>query len=160
MATKVSFVSMIFGLKSSLTMVHNAPIVYGRSASASICSSTTIAANVRDELVAASSLRARKSPRIQQRPAPDRRLEFRSQHPTTMAKHDNSALPSMPNGNTPRLLARLPVVLKVTGLGRSTIYRWIADGSFPAPVRLGPRAVAWRWADLDRWTQSRTATHH
>jgi prophage regulatory protein len=60
-----------------------------------------------------------------------------------------------------RRLAPLPAVLKLTGLGRSTIYRWIAGGSFPAPVRLCPRAVAWRWSDLDRWTQSRdTATHH
>jgi predicted DNA-binding transcriptional regulator AlpA len=30
--------------------------------------------------------------------------------------------------DTPRVLARLPTVLKMTGLGRSTIYRWIADG--------------------------------
>jgi len=60
----------------------------------------------------------------------------------------------------PRLLVRLPAVLKLTGLGRSTIYRWIAEGSRPAPVRLGPRAVAWRWSDLDRWTQSRATTHH
>jgi prophage regulatory protein len=60
----------------------------------------------------------------------------------------------------PSLLVRLPAVLKVTGLGRSTIYRWIAEGSFPAPVRLGRRAVVWRWSDLDRWTQSRATTHH
>jgi prophage regulatory protein len=59
-----------------------------------------------------------------------------------------------------RVLARLPTVLKITGLGRSTIYRWIANGSFPSPVRLGPRAVAWRRSDLDRWTQSRSSTHH
>ena len=71
-----------------------------------------------------------------------------------------TAPPSSPVGETPRLLARLPVVLKVTGLGRSTIYRWIADGSFPPPVRLGPRAVAWRWSDLDRWTQSRDTAQH
>lgn len=59
-----------------------------------------------------------------------------------------------------RVLARLPTVLKVTGLGRSTIYRWVADGSFPPPVRLGPRAVAWRWSDLDEWTRSRSAARH
>ena len=74
-------------------------------------------------------------------------------------KHD-TALPPTPAGDPPRLLARLPTVLKMTGLGRSTIYRWIADGSFPPPVRLGPRAVAWRWSDLDRRTQSRDATQH
>lgn len=48
----------------------------------------------------------------------------------------------------------------MTDLGRSTIYRWIADGSFPPPVRLGPRAVAWRWSDLDRWTSSRDTAPH
>lgn len=94
----------------------------------------------------------RREPIVDGRPA--------KRHRKTMAKQDNSASPSVRTGDDPRLLARLPVVLRVTGLGRSTIYRWIADGSFPAPVRLGPRAVAWRWSDLDRWTQSRATTHH
>ena len=44
----------------------------------------------------------------------------------------------------PRLLARLPTVLRATGLGRSTIKRLIAAGFFPSPVRLGRHAVAWR----------------
>jgi len=66
----------------------------------------------------------------------------------------------VPTAVPDRQLARLPAVLKLTGLGRSTIYRWVADGSFPAPVQLGPRAVAWRWSDLDRWTQSRATTRH
>lgn len=85
---------------------------------------------------------------------------------STMPTLTGPASPSLHPAQSPlagdprRLLARLPVVLRVTGLGRSTIYRWIADGSFPAPVRLGPRAVAWRWSDLDRWTQSRATTHH
>jgi prophage regulatory protein len=66
---------------------------------------------------------------------------------------------SSPGSDPPRLFARMPTVLAVTGLGRSTIYRLIADGSFPAPVRLGHRAVAWRWSDLDQWTRSRPGTH-
>jgi prophage regulatory protein len=66
---------------------------------------------------------------------------------------------SSPGSAPPRLFARLPIVLAATGLVRSTIYRLIADGSFPAPVRLGPRAVAWRWSDLDQWTNSRPDTH-
>lgn len=113
-----------------------------------------------DEPAAAQGLRARRIPRIQLRLPADRRLEFRSQHLTTMPMPHNSALPPTPTGDAPRVLARLPTVLKITGLGRSTIYRWIADGSFPPPVRLGPRAVAWRWSDLDRWTQSRDSTQH
>lgn len=72
----------------------------------------------------------------------------------------STVAPSLsPSNAPPRLFARLPTVLAATGLGRSTIYRLIADGSFPAPVRLGPRAVAWRWSDLDQWTRSRPGTH-
>jgi prophage regulatory protein len=59
-----------------------------------------------------------------------------------------------------RLFARLPTVMRATGLGRSTIYRLVARGAFPAPVHLGPRAVAWRWADLDRWSESRPVDCH
>lgn len=56
---------------------------------------------------------------------------------------------------TPRVFARLPTVMQATGLGRSTIYRLVASGSFPAPAHLGPRAVGWRWSDLDQWSKSR-----
>jgi prophage regulatory protein len=115
---------------------------------------------VRIEPTAAPGLRARKRPQIQHRLPADRCLEFRSQYLTPMTMQNHSALPSVPTGEAPRVLARLPTVLKITGLGRSTIYRWIAEGSFPAPVRLGRRAVAWRWSDLDRWTQSRHTTQN
>jgi prophage regulatory protein len=50
---------------------------------------------------------------------------------------------------------RLPMVIHLTGLGRSTIYRLIAEKKFPGPVRLGDRAVAWRQADLDDWSDCR-----
>ena len=36
---------------------------------------------------------------------------------------------------------RMPLVIRRTGLARSTIYRLIADQSFPAPVKLAGRAV-------------------
>ena len=55
---------------------------------------------------------------------------------------------------------RMPTVMRMTGLGRSTIYRLIADQKFPSPVRLGPRAVAWRRSDLDRWGEARPAVAH
>jgi prophage regulatory protein len=99
------------------------------------------------------------SPQICRTSPPHHRLEF-LQDAEPLAMNPNTPLPSVPSADTPRVLARLPVVLKFTGLGRSTIYRWIAEGSFPPPVRLGPRAVAWRWSDLDRWTQSRDIAQH
>ena len=54
----------------------------------------------------------------------------------------------------------MPTVMRMTGLGRSTIYRLIADDKFPCPVRLGLRAVAWRRTDLDQWSQARPVVSH
>jgi prophage regulatory protein len=58
------------------------------------------------------------------------------------------------------LFIRMAVVIRITGLGRSTIYRLMAEDKFPSPVRLAKRAIAWRRADLDRWSEGRpTVTH-
>ena len=55
---------------------------------------------------------------------------------------------------------RLRAVIRVTGLSRSTLYRLIADEQFPRPVRLGPRAVAWRRTDIEAWGEARPVTTH
>jgi prophage regulatory protein len=61
-------------------------------------------------------------------------------------------------------LLRLPAVEAETGLSRATIYRLASEGAFPAPVKLGARASAWRTADIDAWIASRVVTsdaqHH
>ncbi|XHS77118.1 helix-turn-helix transcriptional regulator [Burkholderiaceae bacterium UC74_6] len=54
---------------------------------------------------------------------------------------------------------RLPSVLRITGLGRSTIYRMVADNRFPRPVRIGQRAIAWRRSDLESWGKARPSSH-
>jgi prophage regulatory protein len=54
---------------------------------------------------------------------------------------------------------RLPIVLRRTGLGRSTIYRMIANKEFPGQVRIGARAVGWRQNDIDEWIEARPPTH-
>jgi prophage regulatory protein len=51
---------------------------------------------------------------------------------------------------TPRLL-RLPAVMERTGLSRSAIYRAIKSQSFPAPVKVGRRSVAWSSAAIEQW---------
>jgi prophage regulatory protein len=53
------------------------------------------------------------------------------------------------------LFLRMHGVTRMTGLGRSTIYRLVAQQMFPAPVRLGRRAVAWRVCDLEEWSAER-----
>lgn len=55
----------------------------------------------------------------------------------------------------PAVFVRMSGVVRITGLGRSTIYRLIAEQKFPLPVRLAKRAVAWRRVDLDQWSAGR-----
>ena len=50
---------------------------------------------------------------------------------------------------------RLPEVITICGLSRSTIYEMIGRGEFPAPVKLGARAVGWRRSDIEAWLASR-----
>jgi prophage regulatory protein len=52
-------------------------------------------------------------------------------------------------------MLRLPAVKARTGLARSTIYLRVADGSFPAPVSLGRRAVGWIESEIDDWLARR-----
>lgn len=52
-------------------------------------------------------------------------------------------------------LIRLKEVQHRVGLGRSTIYRWMAEGKFPKPVQLGGSTVAWSEGDVDRWIANR-----
>lgn len=61
---------------------------------------------------------------------------------------------------TPPVILRLPDVMRLTGLGRSTIYRLLAAGQFPAPVQLSVRAVGWRRSDVDHWTAERPLVSH
>ena len=55
---------------------------------------------------------------------------------------------------------RITAVVARTGLGRSTIYRLMAERKFPTPVRLAARAVGWRKSDLDHWGETRPTASH
>jgi predicted DNA-binding transcriptional regulator AlpA len=50
---------------------------------------------------------------------------------------------------------RLPEVKAVTGLSKTSIYELVRSKSFPAPVRLGPRAVAWVRSEVRQWALER-----
>lgn len=52
---------------------------------------------------------------------------------------------------TNQSLIRLPEVLKRTGFGKAWIYRLISEGRFPAPVKIGVRAVAFVESEIDEW---------
>lgn len=50
---------------------------------------------------------------------------------------------------------RLPDVIQLVGLSRSSIYSLIKQGRFPKQVLLSLRAVGWRHADIEAWLESR-----
>ena len=51
----------------------------------------------------------------------------------------------------PDRIIRLKTVLSRTGLSRSTIYRKIAEGTFPAQIRISANGAGWRESDINRW---------
>lgn len=76
--------------------------------------------------------------------------------------HFYQALPKPNSSRESPAFYRLRDVIRIAALSRSTIYRRIAEGRFPAPVRLGGRASAWPSAGLQEWIDDpegyRTAT--
>jgi prophage regulatory protein len=45
-------------------------------------------------------------------------------------------------------ILRLPDVKKLSGISRSSIYKFIAEGFFSKPIALGPRMVGWLESEL------------
>jgi prophage regulatory protein len=48
------------------------------------------------------------------------------------------------------LLERIP-------LDRSTVYRMVQEGRFPAPIQLTSSRIGWRWSAILRWLAEREA---
>ena len=48
-------------------------------------------------------------------------------------------------------LIKLKEVMQKTSLGHSSIYKFIADGTFPKQVSLGAKSVAWVESEVDDW---------
>ncbi len=54
---------------------------------------------------------------------------------------------------------RLEAVRTSTGLSRSSIYAYMAAGTFPAAVNIGARSVAWIESDITDWIVARIGAH-
>ncbi len=66
------------------------------------------------------------------------------------------AIANMSPENFPSRILRLPDVLQLVGLSKSTVYALIKAGLFPAPVRLsGARSVGWILASVILWIEGR-----
>jgi prophage regulatory protein len=50
---------------------------------------------------------------------------------------------------------RLPQVLHLTGLKRTSIYKLMKNNAFPQPILFGARRIAWRHSDIQSWIESK-----
>ena len=53
------------------------------------------------------------------------------------------------------IFVRIDTVVAVVGLSIPTVYRLVAKGEFPRPVRLTNTARGWKLSDVVSWMQSR-----
>ncbi len=52
-------------------------------------------------------------------------------------------------------IIRIKEVSKRTGIGRSTIYKYMNENRFPKSIRLGKRAAGWIVDEVDSWIDVR-----
>lgn len=58
----------------------------------------------------------------------------------------------------PEKLLRLPAVMAIVGMGKSSVYEGVKNGTFPAPIKLSRRAVCWPESRIAAWVDERI--HH
>ena len=46
---------------------------------------------------------------------------------------------------------RLPTIIELTGLSRSSIYLAMSKGNFPKPIKLGQRSIGWPEHLIQEW---------
>ena len=51
----------------------------------------------------------------------------------------------------PDRIIRMKTIVFRTGLSRSTIYRKIAEGTFPAQLKISTNGAGWHESDINRW---------
>lgn len=72
--------------------------------------------------------------------------DTQQQTTTQFKKHHQQSRPTVGSR-----LIRLPEVMNRVSLSRTSIYNRMNDGTFPKPVKLGPRAIAWQESSIDEW---------
>lgn len=79
-------------------------------------------------------------------------------HTVLSAPSSAPAAPSMPLSHpVQERFMRLPEVIHVSGLSRSTIYDLISRSAFPTQVSLGGKNVAWLASEVTAWMNERIA---
>jgi prophage regulatory protein len=65
---------------------------------------------------------------------------------------DRSSFDNLPDSAHVRQSEIIPSPVPVSP---STLWRWVAEGLFPRPIKLGPRVTAWKVSSLREWMAQR-----
>lgn len=60
-------------------------------------------------------------------------------------------LPNTAGPETTIRLLRMPAVQELTGFSRTEIYKQMKDGTFPKPLKIGIRSIAWTDTAIEEW---------
>lgn len=52
-------------------------------------------------------------------------------------------------------IIRLNELSETLGLNKKTIRMMSEQGTFPAPIKLGKRAIGWKLSDINKWLETR-----
>lgn len=55
----------------------------------------------------------------------------------------------------PPLIRAIQLRKELGNIGNTTLRRWVREGNFPKPIKLGANCVAWRRDEVDTWLESR-----
>lgn len=51
----------------------------------------------------------------------------------------------------PQRLIRIEAMTKLLNCSRTTLYRWVEKGQFPAPKKCGSRTLGWTLSQYEKW---------
>lgn len=61
----------------------------------------------------------------------------------------------MPSLEQPNAILKLPDVINICRLSKTSIYDAIKKGEFPAQVKLSIRSSGWLRSEIDQWLESK-----
>ena len=56
---------------------------------------------------------------------------------------------------TEQHVIRIQELMQITGVSRSSIWRWVKSGDLPPPIALGPNCIGWLSAEIYKWLEDR-----
>lgn len=76
-------------------------------------------------------------------------------HPCNQPRESTMQPKTKPAAARNTRLIRLPEVMAICGLSRSSVYAYVTRGEFPAPVKITRQASAWVQQEVQDWVEQR-----